>query len=135
MLVGKMASVGMVIGCWRGGSAIQACQVGRSLILADLTDLAVRSFKHCSDLGDLWRLLEPSELISGHSQIGTWGLVDIVAIDMDEFFIEVVVEWAWPPLRVELFSVASSLSSTMAASFAQRCGWLAFLLTRATRSS
>ena len=42
--------------------------------------LAVRSFKHCGDLGDLWRLLEPSELISGHGQVGAWGLADVVAI-------------------------------------------------------
>ena len=75
----------------------------------DLVDLVVRSFKHCGDLGDLWHLLEPSELISGHSQVGTWGLVDIVAIGMDEFVIKVVAEWAWPPLRVELLSVMSSL--------------------------
>ena len=48
--------------------------------------------------GELWRLLEPSELNSGHNQVGAWGLVDIVAIDMDKFIIEVAVEWAWPPL-------------------------------------
>ena len=54
-------------------------------------------------------MFEPSELISGHGQVGAWGLADIVAIDTDEFVIEVVAEWAWPPLRVELFSIASSL--------------------------
>ena len=75
----------------------------------DLVDLAVHRFKHGSDLSDLWCLREPGELIGGHSQVGAWGLVDIVAIDMDKFIIEVVAEWAWPPLRVELFSVASSL--------------------------
>ena len=75
----------------------------------DLVDLVVRSFKYCSDLGDLWHLLKSSELISGHGQVGSWGLVDIVAINMDEFIIEVAAEWAWPPLRVELFSIASSL--------------------------
>ena len=88
---------------------IQACRVGRSLILVDLVDLVVHSFKHCGDLGDFWCLLEPSELISGHGQVGAWGLVDIVAIDTDEFVIEVAAEWVWPPLRTELFSVASSL--------------------------
>ena len=82
--------------------------------MADLIDLAVRNFKHCSNLGDLWRLLEPSELISGHGQVGAWGLIDIMAIDMDEFIIE---------------------ASTMASSFARRCARLAFLLTRAARSS
>ena len=49
------------------------------------------------------------ELIGGHGQVGAWGLVDIVAIDMDKFVVEVATEWAWPPLRVELFSVVSSL--------------------------
>ena len=62
---------------------IPACRVGRSLILVDLVDLAVRSFKHCGELGDLWHFLEPSELISGHGQVGAWGLVDIMAIDMN----------------------------------------------------
>ena len=64
-------------------------------------------FEHCGDLGDFWRLLEPGELIGGHGQVGAWGLVDIVAIDTDEFIIKVALEWAWPPLRVELY-VASS---------------------------
>ena len=71
--------------------------------------MVVRSFKHYSDLDDLWHLLEPSELISGHGQVGAWGLVDIVAINANEFVIEVAAEWAWPPLRVELFSVVGSL--------------------------
>ena len=79
------------------------------MILADLIDLAMCSFKHCGDLGDLWCLFEPSELIGGHGQVGAWGLVDIMAVDANEFVVEVAAEWAWPPLRVELFSVASSL--------------------------
>ena len=98
MLVGETASAGAAIGSWRGGSVIRACRVGRSLILADLVDLAVYSFKHCGDLGDLWRLFELSELISGHGQVGAWGLIDIMAINMDEFIVEVAAEWAWPPL-------------------------------------
>ena len=109
MLVGETAYARAVIGYWRGGSAIRACPVGGSLILVDLVDLAVRRFKHCGDLNDLWRLLEPSELIGGHGQVGAWGLVDIVAVDTDEFIVEVVAEWLWPPLRVELSSVASNL--------------------------
>ena len=109
MLIGETASAGATIGSWRGGSTIRACRVGRSLILTDLVDLAVRSFKHCGDLGDLWRLLEPSELISSHGQVGAWGLGDIVAVDTDEFVVEVAAKWAWPPLRVELFSIVSSL--------------------------
>ena len=76
--------------------------------MADLVDLAVRRFEHCDDLGDFWRFLEPSELIGSHGQVGAWSLIDIVAINTDEFIVEVALEWAWPPLRVELF-VASSL--------------------------
>jgi len=104
-----MASVGATIGSWHGGSVNQACRVGRSLIQGDLVDLAVRCFKHGGDLGDFWRLLELSELISSNSQVSAWSLVDIMAIDMDEFILEVATKWAWPPLRVELLSVASSL--------------------------
>ena len=70
----------------------------------------MRSFKHYGDLGDFRCLLEPSELISSHGQVGAWGLVDIMAIDTDEFVVEVAAEQAWPPLRVELFSIVSSLS-------------------------
>ena len=79
------------------------------MILADLIDLAVCHFKHGGDLGDLWCFLEPDKLIGGHSQVGAWGLVDIVAVDTDEFVIKVMAEWVWPPLRVELFFIASSL--------------------------
>ena len=53
LLIGKTASVGAAIGSWRGGSANRARRVGRSLILADLVDLAVHRFKHGGDLGDL----------------------------------------------------------------------------------
>ena len=92
MLVSEMTSAGAAIRSWHGGSANRTRRVGRSLILADLVDLAVYRFKHGGDLGDLWRLLEPSELISGHDQIGAWGLVDIMAVDKDEFFVEVAAE-------------------------------------------
>ena len=88
---------------------IRACRVGGSLILADLIDLVVHNFKHCGNLGDLWHLFEPSELVSGHGQVGAWGLVDIMAVNTDECIVEVAAEWVWPPLRVELFFVASSL--------------------------
>ena len=77
------------------------------MILADLVDLAVRRFKHGDDLGDLRCLREPSELISGHSQVGAWGLVHVVAVNTDKFIIEVVLELAWPSLRVELIITSS----------------------------
>ena len=66
--------------------------------MADLVDLAVCSFEHRGDHGDFGRLLKPSEFISGHGQVGAWGLIDIMAINMDEFIVEVAAEWAWPPL-------------------------------------
>ena len=76
--------------------------------MADLIDLAVRRFKHGGDLGDLRCLRELGELVGGHGQVGAWSLVDIVAVNMDKFVIGVVLQWAWPSLRVELI-VASSL--------------------------
>ena len=36
------------------------------MILADLVDMIVHRFKHGGDLGDLWSLWEPGELIGGH---------------------------------------------------------------------
>ena len=58
----------------------------------DLIDLAVRHFKHGGDLGDLRCLWEPGKLVGGHCQIGAWGLVDVVAINMDKFVVEVALE-------------------------------------------
>ena len=63
VLVGETTSVGAAIRSWRDGSTNQARRAGRSLILADLVDLAVRRFKYGGDLGDLWCLREPSELV------------------------------------------------------------------------
>ena len=77
------------------------------MILADLIDLAVHRFEHGGDLGDLGSLREPSELIGGHGQVGTWGLVDVVAVNTDKFVIEVALELAWPSLQVELIVVSS----------------------------
>ena len=98
LLIGEMASARAAIGSWRGRSMNQAHRVGRSLILADLIDLAVHRFKHNSDLGDLWCLWELGELVGGHGQVGARGLVDVVAINTDKFIIEVALEWAWPSL-------------------------------------
>ena len=78
----------------------RGCGVRRSLILADLIDLAMHRFKHCSDLDDLWCLWEPGELIGGHGQVGAWSLVDVVAVNMEKLVVEVALEW--PSLRVKL---------------------------------
>ena len=75
--------------------------------MADLVDLAVCRFKQGGDLGDLRCLLEPSKFIGGHGEVGTWGLVDVVAINTDKFVVEVALEWAWPSLRVELIIAGS----------------------------
>ena len=50
-------------------------------------------FKHSGDLGELGRLWEAGELIGGHRQIGAWSLEDVVAVNAEEFFVEVAVEW------------------------------------------
>ena len=70
------------------------------LILADLVDLAVHRFKHGGDPSNLRCLWELSELIGGHGQVGAWGLVDVMAINLEEFFIEVAMEG--PSLQVKL---------------------------------
>ena len=70
------------------------------MILVDLVDLAVRHFKHGGDLSELGHLREVGELVGGHCQIGAWSLEDVVAINAEKLFIEVVLEW--PSLRVEL---------------------------------
>jgi len=51
----------------------------------------VHRFKHGGDLRCLW---EPGKLIGGHGQVSAWGLVYVVAMNMDKFIIEVAVEWA-----------------------------------------
>ena len=52
----------------------------------------MRLFKHGGDLGDLGCLREPSELIGGHDQVGAWGLVDVVAVNMDKLIVEIALE-------------------------------------------
>ena len=44
---------------------------------------------------------ETSELVGGYCQIGAWSLEDIMAIDVEEFFVEVVVERERSSLRVK----------------------------------
>ena len=80
-----------------------------SLILANLIDLTVSRFKDGCDLGELRRLREMSELIGGYCQIGAWSLQDIVAVDVEKFFVEVAVERERPSLRIEPI-IPSSLS-------------------------
>ena len=58
----------------------------------DVVDLAVCRFKHGSDPGDLWCLRELGKLVGGHGQVGAWGLVDIMAVDMNKFIVEVALE-------------------------------------------
>ena len=67
----------------------------------NLIDLTVSRFKHGSNLGELGRLRETSELIGGYCQIGAWSLEDAVAIDAEEFFVEFTVEQERSSLRVK----------------------------------
>jgi len=57
-------------------------------------------FKHSGDLGELGRLREVSEFIGSHGQISARSLEDVVAVNAEEFFVEVAMEG--PSLRVEL---------------------------------
>ena len=68
--------------------------------MVNIVDLTVRRFKHGSDLGNFWCLRESGKLIGGHCQVGTWSLVDVVAVNMDKLVIKVALEW--PSLRVKL---------------------------------
>ena len=45
----------------------------------------------------MWEL---DKLFCGHGQVGTWGLVDVMVINMNKLIIEVALEW--PSLRVKL---------------------------------
>jgi len=75
----------------------------------NLIDLTVSRFKHDGDLGELRRLRETSELIGGYCQIGAWSLEDVVAVDAEKFFVEVVVERERSSWRIEPI-ILSSLS-------------------------
>ena len=72
-----------------------------SLILVDLIDLTVSHFKHGGDLCELRCLRKTSELIGGYYQIGAWSLEDVVAVDAEKFFVEVVVERERSSLRIK----------------------------------
>ena len=58
----------------------------------NLINLTVSNFKHGSDLSELECLREMSELVGSYCQIGAWSLEDVVAVDTEKFFIEVVVK-------------------------------------------
>ena len=68
------------------------------MILANLIDLTVSRFMHGGDLGKLGRLRETSELVGGYCQIGAWSLEDVMVVDAEKFFVEVVVERERPSL-------------------------------------
>ena len=75
-----------------------ACRARRSLILVNLINLTVCRFKHGDDLGELRRMWEAGELVGGHCQISAWSLEDVVAVNVEKLFVEVVVEGKWPSL-------------------------------------
>jgi len=59
---------------------------------SDLINLTVCRFKHSGDLGELGRLREVCKFIGGHHQIGARSFEDVVAINAEEFFVEVAME-------------------------------------------
>ena len=73
----------------------------------NLIDLTVSRFKHGGDLGELGHLRETSELVGGYCQIGAWSLEDIVAVNVEKFFIEVAVERERSSLRVKPIILSS----------------------------
>jgi hypothetical protein len=52
-------------------------------------------------------LRKTSELIGGYYQIGAWSLEDVVAVDAEKFFIEVMVERERSSLRIEPIILSS----------------------------
>ena len=58
----------------------------------NVINLTVCHFKHGGDLGELGRLWEAGELIGGHGQIGTRSFENVVAVNAEEFFVEVAME-------------------------------------------
>ena len=50
---------------------------------------------------------ETSELVGGYCQIGAWSLEDIVAVDVEKFFVEVMVERERSSLRIEPIILSS----------------------------
>ena len=62
--------------------------------------MTVCRFKHSGDLGKLECLREACKLVGGHCQIGARSLEDVMAINLEEFFIEVAMEG--PSLQVKL---------------------------------
>ena len=73
----------------------------------DLIDLTVSRFKHGGDFGKLGRLRETSKLVGGYYQIGAWSLEDVMAIDVEKFFVEVAVEREQSSLRVKPIILSS----------------------------
>ena len=54
--------------------------------------MIVCRFKHSGDLGELGRLWEVSKFVGGHGQIGARSLENVVAVNAEEFFVEVAME-------------------------------------------
>ena len=69
-----------------------ACGARRSLNFSDLVNLTVCRFKHSGDLGELGRLREVCKFVGGHGQISARSLENVVAVNVEEFFIEVAMK-------------------------------------------
>ena len=54
--------------------------------------MIVCRFKHSGDLGELGRLREVSKFVGGHGQISARSLENVVAVNAEEFFVEVAMK-------------------------------------------
>ena len=60
--------------------------------MTHLVDLAMSCFDHCSHLGDLWRWIEPGELVGDHGEIGAWRPIDVLVVNVHEICVEVMTD-------------------------------------------
>ena len=54
--------------------------------------MTVCRFKHSGDLGELGRLREARKLVGGYRQISARSLENVMAVNVEEFFVEVAME-------------------------------------------
>lgn len=73
----------------RGAVVIRRSQMGGSLVIAQLVDLDLGCSEQCSDLDNLWRLLESVQLMSGHGKIGARCLLNVLVANAKKLLIKI----------------------------------------------
>ena len=69
------------------------------MVITDLVNLILGYFKQRSDLGDLRHPLESVQLVSSHSYVGAWCLLNFLVADVEEFMMKVANKRAWIIVR------------------------------------